>query len=121
MNYVEKLNQLKVQLEKEEASKNAMIKYLSEKKERQHRGQVRLAEAILTMGVSQLREYIIRDKSLFSDKGILAQLDTVAKSNDNYEKELGTEASNRYWNEVHAFMFEDLDDEFTESEMSMTL
>lgn len=121
MNYVEKLIKVKEEMEREEAAQQARALYLSEKKARQHRGQVKLAEAILTMGVSQLREYIMRDCSLFSDKGILAQLNAVAKSDDNYEKELGEEASTRYWNEVHAFLFEDLDDEFSESEMTMTL
>lgn len=121
MNYIEKLNAFKQQLEREEASKKAMEVYLMEKQARQHRGRVSLAESILTMDVSKLREYIIRDRSLFSDKGIFAQLNEVAKSNDNYEKELGEEASNRYWNEVHCFLFEDLDEEFSEEEMSMTL
>ena len=74
MNYIEKLNAFKQQLEREEASKKAMEVFLMEKQARQHRGRVSLAESILTMDVSKLREYIMRDRSLFSDKGILAQL-----------------------------------------------
>lgn len=121
MNYQVRLHEIKVQLEKEEALNKALDIYLQEKAMRQHKGRVALAEQILTMDISQLREYVKRGLSLGSKKGIYSQLMELTKSNDKYEKELGVASSDRFWSECHNYLFEDLDDEFSESEMGMTL
>ncbi len=106
MNYYEALKLLHSRLTEEEKAE-----------QKAHERKVELAFLVATDKDAIVSDLVNGDEEMFSEGSVLSKLHEVSNSDDEFEKEVGTQAVERYWNMLSINMSQPLD----ESDLGMTL